>query len=300
MNTKINPEKLAQLDSIVIDYGSHYSFEEGHCAMEVVAWLADEDHTDIPKCVSPVLGDYVRSLNDQWGDDERQVLKPYLVRMIGTGGDGKEETRRKVVVRHIADIIGPWLRLAGLDAEADALDVDDRLAVAHKIQDARYAALAARKGNYQLIRGMVLGHLETEGISAPDIAIVSTVEATVDAVSVAAHDAAKPLAAALDAASAYSADRVVTIGSAAAGSVYAVDAVDAVGAVGAVTAATDAYNAADAAGGNHWKMRNSAYNAARAYYAANPLPDPKGITDLAASQQGTALDLLDKMIEVDE
>lgn len=35
----INPDRLARLDTITLDKGAHDSFDDGHCAMEVVAWL---------------------------------------------------------------------------------------------------------------------------------------------------------------------------------------------------------------------------------------------------------------------
>lgn len=63
----------------------------GHCAMEVVAWLAGLGHTDAPECASPVLRSYTISLNDQW-DEETLIeeLIPFLPRMVGTAGDGQD------------------------------------------------------------------------------------------------------------------------------------------------------------------------------------------------------------------
>lgn len=60
MSGIIVPERLAQLDKITLDSGSHGDFESGHCAMEVVAWLADQGHTDAPPCASPALARYTR------------------------------------------------------------------------------------------------------------------------------------------------------------------------------------------------------------------------------------------------
>ena len=44
------PERLAALGTIHLGKGSHSSYESGHCAMEVVAWLAGLGHTDAPEC----------------------------------------------------------------------------------------------------------------------------------------------------------------------------------------------------------------------------------------------------------
>ena len=38
------PERLAALGTIHLGKGSHSSYESGHCAMEVVAWLAGLDY----------------------------------------------------------------------------------------------------------------------------------------------------------------------------------------------------------------------------------------------------------------
>src|SRR5689334_5294532 len=86
---------------MTIDYtlkhGSHGSPEEGLCAMEWVSYLAGEDHSDSPKCVDIVLRKFSIGLNDRLPDDLRQQLRPYLVRMIGTAGDGMGEQRRWMV-----------------------------------------------------------------------------------------------------------------------------------------------------------------------------------------------------------
>jgi hypothetical protein len=73
--------------------GSHETREEGMCAMEWVAYVAGEPHTDEPICVSPVLRRFAISLNDNWTDEQRQKLRPYLARCIGTAGDGRDMER---------------------------------------------------------------------------------------------------------------------------------------------------------------------------------------------------------------
>ncbi|HAP90833.1 MAG TPA: hypothetical protein DCR15_14375, partial [Arthrobacter bacterium] len=74
--TTIIPERLEQFTAgtITLDYGSHNEFEEGHCSMEVVSWLAGEGFTDAPACASPVLTRYTIRLNDRWGPEQRQTL----------------------------------------------------------------------------------------------------------------------------------------------------------------------------------------------------------------------------------
>src|SRR6201993_1144552 len=74
-------------------YGTHATPEDGRCAMEWVSYLAGEQHSDQPACVSPVLRRYCIALNDRLPDDERQKLRPYLARTIGTVGDGMDDER---------------------------------------------------------------------------------------------------------------------------------------------------------------------------------------------------------------
>ena len=86
-------ERLAQLDGIELLKGAHED-NNGKCALEAVAWLAGEPHSDHPACVSPVLGDFCRNWNDCLDDTMRQRLKPYLARLIGTAGNADNDSRR--------------------------------------------------------------------------------------------------------------------------------------------------------------------------------------------------------------
>jgi hypothetical protein len=52
--------------------------------MEAAAWLADEPHSDHPQCVSPVIASFMRAYNDQVDDGTRQLLKPYVVKVLNT------------------------------------------------------------------------------------------------------------------------------------------------------------------------------------------------------------------------
>lgn len=73
--------------------GPHDNPAGGRCAMEWVAYLAGEKHTDKPACVSPVLRLFCISLNDRLTNDLRQKLRPYLARTIGTADDGRDQER---------------------------------------------------------------------------------------------------------------------------------------------------------------------------------------------------------------
>lgn len=76
-----------------LEYGDHTHREQGMCAMEWVAFLAGENHTDEPKCVDPILVSFFITLNDRMNENDRQLLRPYLARTIGTNGDLYGESR---------------------------------------------------------------------------------------------------------------------------------------------------------------------------------------------------------------
>jgi hypothetical protein len=136
----INEDLLAQLEQGVIqlDHGSHRNYDEGHCAMEVVAALANLGHTDAPECASEVLRDYTVGLNDSWDATQRQKLIPFLPRMIGTGNDGNDEERSYLALDWLVRSYAPaWLDLAGHTKEAAELRALRRIVDSVSAQAAR-------------------------------------------------------------------------------------------------------------------------------------------------------------------
>lgn len=74
-----------QVRDLRLSVGVHDTRERGMCAMEAVAWLAGEPHSDHPQCTCLVLGAFIRSLNDSLGDEDRdRLLKPLLRNLINT------------------------------------------------------------------------------------------------------------------------------------------------------------------------------------------------------------------------
>jgi hypothetical protein len=123
-----------EMHDYALSRGRHVSPERGRCAMEWVAELTGQPHTDRPPSTSAVAAEYVRHFNDVLAEDPRQRLRPFLARMIGTAGDGLDELRA-------------WscaLRLAHecLPAALDAADLEPRLA--DDVSAARVAAGEAR------------------------------------------------------------------------------------------------------------------------------------------------------------
>jgi hypothetical protein len=191
MTGLILTERLAQLDTITLDKSSHADFDDGHCAMEVVAWLAGEGHTDAPSCASPVLRTFTINLNDSWDERQRQTLKPYLPRMVGTAGDGLDETRSYLALDWLIRTYAPaWLDLAGLTVEAQELrdlrrivDLVAAQAAGPVVRKASVKAAAAGDAAADAAR-------DAAGDAAADAAWDAAADAAGDAAADAAGDAA--------------------------------------------------------------------------------------------------------------
>jgi hypothetical protein len=123
------------------------------CVMEMVAYVANEPWSDHPACVSPVLGAFLRAWNDGLGDEDRQKLKPYVLRVMDTAGDPEADERRAWMATDwlVRTCAPAFLRLAKLDTEADALaglpelvDKKTAKAIQPTLNEARKKSAAAR------------------------------------------------------------------------------------------------------------------------------------------------------------
>ena len=121
-------------------YGTHPDPTDGRCAMEWVAHLAGERHSDQPACVSPVVRALCVALNDGLDYTERQRLRPYLTRTIGTAADGLDESRAWMALDWLIRVYAPtWLRAVGQHDAAGRLEgldgaVLDPYALAHAME----------------------------------------------------------------------------------------------------------------------------------------------------------------------
>lgn len=96
------------IESLRLEPGSHDSPEEGVCIVELASILARERFTDEPDCVCEVIGAFLRSWNDRASYVDRQRLRPYAGRIVGTRSGGSITRRRR-------DICLVWSDLAALD-----------------------------------------------------------------------------------------------------------------------------------------------------------------------------------------
>lgn len=79
------------------------------CVMSFVALLAGERHTDAPDTASPFIRHFAINLNDAMPEAERQRLKLFAPRIVGTN-DGLDTERTWLVQRVFRDEIVPQLR----------------------------------------------------------------------------------------------------------------------------------------------------------------------------------------------
>ena len=88
-------ERWNEIKDLPILNGAHKANKERQmCVLEMVAFVADERWSDNPKCVSPVIGSFMRSWNDCLNDEDRQRLKPYIEKVIGTNTGAEDDERR--------------------------------------------------------------------------------------------------------------------------------------------------------------------------------------------------------------
>jgi hypothetical protein len=98
------------LESVRLDPGAHRSPREGVCLMELASLLAKEPFSDRPRCVCVVIAAFLRGWNDRSGHAQRQDLRPYAGRAIGSRARRSVTHRRRDVclIWSGADLSGNW------------------------------------------------------------------------------------------------------------------------------------------------------------------------------------------------
>jgi hypothetical protein len=104
--------ELAEI--VRLQKGRHRRPEDGVCAMELVAWMSGESHTDHPQSVSPVIAAFSRCFNDALDPSHRQRLGLLTARMIDTVGSREVELVRSEMLWNwmIMTALPEWLAAA--------------------------------------------------------------------------------------------------------------------------------------------------------------------------------------------
>lgn len=93
-------ELKKKLRGVTIEESSHYSRDDGMCVMECVAWLANEQHSDHPKCACPLATGLAIEINDSISDDKlrTRLLKPLALMLLNSKGDEKVLEKREAAI----------------------------------------------------------------------------------------------------------------------------------------------------------------------------------------------------------
>jgi hypothetical protein len=85
--------------TVTLGRGRHSDPSKGACVMELASMLAGERFSDHPRSVCPVIGRYLRGLNDGLDDERRQDLYGLAAAVVGTSGGRRERARRRAMCR---------------------------------------------------------------------------------------------------------------------------------------------------------------------------------------------------------
>ncbi len=88
--------------------GHHAHRADGMCLMEYVAWIANEVHSDSPRCACPVIAAFARRLSDSVDDEDRTaLLLPFARDIMGSRNSRLELRRAYVAVDHAVRVFAP-------------------------------------------------------------------------------------------------------------------------------------------------------------------------------------------------
>jgi hypothetical protein len=115
-----------RLETLRLVAGGHTDRSNGLCAMEVVAWMAGEPHSDHPACACPVIAAFMRSWNDSISTDEKRtrLLKPLLPLLLNTKSTPAIELQRSYMAFDwlVREHLPAWLEMTeALRPHAEAL-----------------------------------------------------------------------------------------------------------------------------------------------------------------------------------
>ena len=137
-------ERLPWLETFQLERGAH-SPDGKACVMEAVAYIAGESWSDHPECASTVISAFLRNWNDSLSDEDRQMLKPLIPKLVGTRTTKADEKKRAWLATDwlVRECAPAFLRCAGLTEHAEALEKLAALTTAKRAEKAQPAITAA-------------------------------------------------------------------------------------------------------------------------------------------------------------
>lgn len=133
----MTPSHPTSIDRIRLSPGRHDSPRDGACVVELASLIAGEEFTDRPECVCPVIGAFLRAWNDRAAYADRQRLRPYAERVIGSRGSAEITRQRRDLciewggadlsrgrLGRLVAIAGARLRIASVIGIREAMNLD--------------------------------------------------------------------------------------------------------------------------------------------------------------------------------
>ncbi len=141
---------IANIWKYELRQGASSSPAEGACLFDAGMWLVYGRIGDNPPCSCPIIRAYGIGLNDRMRYDERQMLKPFILRIVGNRDPDAEETRRRFIYLETARKVVPFAfdkkfpdiaeRLRALSDDITREELISILAEARKRADSACAA----------------------------------------------------------------------------------------------------------------------------------------------------------------
>ena len=145
----LDPERFARFDTLSLDHGGHRTFDDGHCALEVAAYIAGEPHSASPRCVCPVITRFLVAWNDRLASNDARdrLIKPLLPKILDTRSTREVERKRGLIAIDWAyrECAPTWLELAGLASRAVELRALPELTTYEAVMAARPLMRTARE-----------------------------------------------------------------------------------------------------------------------------------------------------------
>ena len=138
--------------------GKHGPNEKEMCAMELVSFMERLPHSDSPPCTCPVLAAYVRAINDRMDDNTRQLLLPYLSRLVGTVLPEHEKDRLQYIAMMAVNVFAAKVCRGLIDEHLVlAMELATELVGAKKAAYAAYDAAAPAAADYDAYTASSVG-----------------------------------------------------------------------------------------------------------------------------------------------
>lgn len=120
----------------------------GACLFDAGMWLVYGKIGDDPPCSCPVIRAYAIGLNDRMDDKTRQMLKPFILRVVGNRDPEAKPARLRHIVLETARRVVPLAVDLRPDVAADLRAIPDDIDYKDLCDRLRAAAAAATAADY--------------------------------------------------------------------------------------------------------------------------------------------------------